>query len=366
MKPGKIIIFALAALLAAGCGTSKKASKTQRETTQSGDKPKKILYPKGSDHYADQAISPEDKKASRPKITFSETESAHVRIAGINPLPEGGILAVNLDRLGNEFCYPYNGRFLSDYGIRGQAMHTGIDIKTIPDDTVRAVLPGIVRMSKFYSSYGNIVVIRHYCGFETVYAHCSRNLVNVNDKVEAGDPVGLGGRTGRATTEHVHFEVRAAGEHIDPKRLLNIENRSLQKGMLFFQKLDGGLVAYSSQGELNSIKDSRWDVVADNRIPKTPVAPPGGVTPVPDQVPLPESVQETIKEKEEVTVRKAPTSGSGQQPGSAASKTYHTVQKGDTLYSISRKYSTTVKKLCELNGIKENSILSINQKIQVK
>lgn len=352
MRPIKIIVL-LAALTVAGCSTSKKASRTQDDTysSQKSGKSPRILYPKGQEPYASETLGDEDRRDSRPRIRFNDAESAHVRVAGINPLPESGVLAVNLDNLSKEFCYPYRGNFLSDYGMRGQAMHTGIDIKTAPNDTIRAALPGVVRMSKLYSSYGNIVVIRHYCGFETVYAHCSRNLVKVNDVVEAGDPVGLGGRTGRATTEHLHFEVRAAGEHIDPKKLLDTDGKRLHKGMLFFQKLDGDLIAYSSMEELNKIKDSKWDV-ADNRIPKTPVTLPGGEEP-----------------PRQITVKKSPVSDSGKSSGNAgkaSSSQYHVVKKGDTLYAISRKYSTTVNKLCQLNGIKENSVLSINQKIRVR
>lgn len=341
--------------MATGCSTSKKTSRST-DDIYSGQKTsgkKKVLYPKGQEPYASETTDREDRRGSRPKMQFNDAESAHVRVRGINPLPESGVLAVNLDQLRSEFSYPYKGKFLSDYGMRGQAMHTGIDIKTVPNDTIRAALPGVVRMSKLYSSYGNIVVIRHYCGFETVYAHCSRNLVKVNDAVEAGDPIGLGGRTGRATTEHLHFEVRAAGEHVDPKKLLDTDREALHSGMLFFQKLNDDLIAYSSADELNKIKDSQWEV-AQNPIPRTPVTPPGEEQP-----------------KEQITIQKSPTaSSSSQSSGNKATAssagTYHIVKKGDTLYAISRKYSTTVKKLCDLNGIRENSVLSINQKIRVK
>lgn len=334
--------------MAAGCGTSKKTTGSKGDKYPAKSKSDKILYPKGQDPYASETLGSEDRRDSRPKIKFNEAESAHVRVAGVNPLPESGVLAVNLDQLRKEFCYPYRGSFLSDYGMRGQALHTGIDIKTVPNDTIRAALPGVVRMSKLYGSYGNIIVIRHYCGFETVYAHCSRNLVKVNNVVEAGDPIGLGGRTGRASTEHLHFELRAAGEHVDPKRLLDIDKQGLQKGMLFFQKFDDELVAYSSMDELNKIKDSKWDV-AQNRIPKTPVNLPGQQEP-----------------PQQITVKKAPTSTNKSSNKASSGSKYHTVKKGDTLYAISRKYSTTVKKICALNGIKENSVLSINQKLRVK
>ena len=136
---------------------------------------------------------------ARPEMSFGETESANVRIPlrYNNPFPESGELVVPLCELETEFCYPYPGKLISPFGRRGRSNHTGIDIKAIPNDTIRAAMPGVVRMSKPYSGYGNLVVIRHYNGIETVYAHQSRNLVRVNDVVEAGDPIGLAGRTGR-------------------------------------------------------------------------------------------------------------------------------------------------------------------------
>ena len=155
---------------------------------------------------------------NRPEMTFGDLESANVRIPlkYNNPFPSSGELVLPLGEHENEFCYPYSGKLISPFGYRGSRMHTGIDIKAVPNDTVRAALPGVVRMSKYYSGYGNLVLIRHYNGIETVYAHNSKNLVRVNDAVEAGDPIALAGRTGRATTEHVHFEVRIASEPFNP------------------------------------------------------------------------------------------------------------------------------------------------------
>ena len=155
---------------------------------------------------------------NRPEMTFGDLESANVRIPlkYNNPFPSSGELVLPLGEHENEFCYPYPGKLISPFGYRGSRMHTGIDIKAVPNDTVRAALPGVVRMSKYYSGYGNLVLIRHYNGIETVYAHNSKNLVRVNDAVEAGDPIALAGRTGRATTEHVHFEVRIASEPFNP------------------------------------------------------------------------------------------------------------------------------------------------------
>ena len=125
-----------------------------------------------------------------PRMTFGETESANVRIPMSlnNPFPPSGELEIPLAELESDFCYPYPGKQISGFGYRGRSMHTGVDIKAVPNDTIRAAFSGVVRMSKPYSGYGNIIVIRHYNGMETAYAHNSRNLVTVNDVVKAGDP----------------------------------------------------------------------------------------------------------------------------------------------------------------------------------
>ena len=90
---------------------------------------------------------------NRPEMTFGDLESANVRIPlkYNNPFPSSGELVLPLGEHENEFCYPYPGKLISPFGYRGSRMHTGIDIKAVPNDTVRAALPGVVRMSKYYS-----------------------------------------------------------------------------------------------------------------------------------------------------------------------------------------------------------------------
>lgn len=76
---------------------------------------------------------------ARPEMSFGETESANVRIPlrYNNPFPESGELVVPLCELETEFCYPYPGKLISPFGRRGRSNHTGIDIKAIPNDTIR-------------------------------------------------------------------------------------------------------------------------------------------------------------------------------------------------------------------------------------
>jgi murein DD-endopeptidase MepM/ murein hydrolase activator NlpD len=134
-----------------------------------------------------------------------------------------------------EFSMPArNFSVISPYGMRGSRMHTGIDLKQTPNDTIFAVFDGIVRMAKPYSSYGNLIVIRHGNGLETIYSHLSKLFVHPIYRVKAGDPIGLAGRTGRATTEHLHFEIRFLYEHFDPNYLIDFENGNLRMERITF------------------------------------------------------------------------------------------------------------------------------------
>ncbi len=131
-----------------------------------------------------------------------------------------------------EYAFPLpNGKVISPYGGR-RKHHTGVDIKTCPNDTIVAAFDGIVRMAKPFAAYGNVIVIRHYNGLETVYSHNSKNFVKPGDRVQAGQPIALTGRTGRATTEHLHFEVRINGVHFNPNMIFNLAERKLQSKCL--------------------------------------------------------------------------------------------------------------------------------------
>ncbi|MCD8072481.1 MAG: peptidoglycan DD-metalloendopeptidase family protein [Alistipes sp.] len=341
-----------ALLVLAGCGTSRNASRsTAPDVEPREEMPRVILYPKGYEGEMEPFFPAEEYGEVLAGISFSGLETEHVRVKGVNPLPATGRLEIDLDALRGRFVYPYSGRFLSDFGMRSGRPHTGIDIKTIPDDTIRAVLPGVVRMSKNYSSYGNIVVIRHPHGFETVYAHCSKNLVGVNDKVQAGTPIGLAGRTGRATTEHLHFEIRVAGEPLDPKKMVDIEKEGLRGGMFYAEEVEGRVVAYNHPTELAAIKREIQQEASAGKEPPLSKTPPALVT-----------------EPVAVTPSGGPQGSQGNTAASASSgdARYHTVVKGDTLYAIARRYSTTVKELCRINNIKETDILSLGQKVRVK
>lgn len=133
------------------------------------------------------------------------------------------------------WAYPLPGaKVISPYG--GKRRHSGVDLKTRPNDEIVSAFNGIVTQSGPYYGYGNCIRIRHAYGFETLYSHQSKNLVKVGEKVKAGQVIGLTGRTGRATTEHLHFEVFFKGRRINPAVVFDHLNRQLQQTSLTLSK----------------------------------------------------------------------------------------------------------------------------------
>lgn len=131
-------------------------------------------------------------------------------------------------------CFPLPGaKVISPYAGR-RKHHSGVDLKTCANDTIISAFDGIVRLAKPYYAYGNVIVVRHYNGLETVYSHNSKNLVKPGDYVKAGQPIALTGRTGRATTEHLHFEVRVNGQHFNPNLVFDLQERKLNNQCLVF------------------------------------------------------------------------------------------------------------------------------------
>lgn len=164
------------------------------------------------------------------KPAFSQMEINHIRVATPGLFSHGKYHEIHLDSLSDEdYSFPLpNGKVISPYG-RNRSRHAGVDIKTHAKDTIRAAFAGVVRMSKPYSAYGNVIVIRHSTGLETVYSHQFKNFVKSGDIVKAGQPIGLTGRTGRASTEHLHFETRINGQHFNPNIIFDLQERALRR-----------------------------------------------------------------------------------------------------------------------------------------
>ena len=139
----------------------------------------------------------------------------------------------------SEFVHPIKGRVTSNYGYRPRfrRMHKGIDLGLSVGDTIVAAFDGKIRIAKFERrGYGYYLVIRHDNGLETVYGHLSRFLVKPNQYVKAGEPIALGGNTGRSTGAHLHFETRYLGIPINPAAIIDFENQVPHKDVFAFDK----------------------------------------------------------------------------------------------------------------------------------
>lgn len=138
------------------------------------------------------------------------------------------------DYVKSEWAYPLPGcHVISPYG--GARHHSGVDLKTRPNDNIYSAFDGVVTMSGVYFGYGNCIRIKHDNGLETLYGHQSRNLVKCGDKVKAGQLIGLTGSTGRATTAHLHFEMFYKGHRLNPSTIFDNANNSLQQVSLFIK-----------------------------------------------------------------------------------------------------------------------------------
>jgi murein DD-endopeptidase MepM/ murein hydrolase activator NlpD len=208
----------------------------------------------------------------------------------------------------NGFVAPYQGKVISKFGIRHGRMHTGTDIKLNSGDTVRCAFDGRVRLAKRFSGYGNLVLVRHNNGLETIYGHLKSIKVKVNDSIKAGDLVGLGGRTGRATCDHLHFETRLFGQPFDPAKYIDYDTFTLKSDKIYYA-------------------NKRFEI-------------------------------------DKANFKKKPTPAEAEI---LAEGTYrkHTIRKGDTLSGIAKKYHTTVKKICATNHITTKTTLKIGRVLKV-
>ena len=238
----------------------------------------------------------------------------------------------------SDFVFPCKNQtyVCSPYGMRSGRMHTGMDVKQKLGDSIVAAWDGVVRMaSKSYYAYGGTVVIRHANGLETLYSHLSALDVVENQVVKAGDLIGRAGRTGRATTEHLHFETRFLYEHFDPRTIIDFNTFSLSADTLFIRN-----------GKFKASKFSASDdiVVDSNDMASGTVQSASDTASVSQNPSKPQEIKTTTN----------------------ATPKFHIVKKGDTLYSIAKRYNTSVSRLCKLNNLTDAAILSIGQKLKLE
>ena len=239
-------------------------------------------------------------EGSESALLISELDSMEIYSPDILPgyFRQGSMSAGYLLSM---FSIPGNGNVISRFGPRSGRMHTGTDIKMAKGDTIFAAFDGIITRSKYYHGYGNMIVIDHGNKLETCYAHLSGYLVRNGESVKMGDPIGLAGATGRATTSHLHFEIREDDKPYDPELVFDFEKGATR-----------GQVA-----EMNNLAELHKELRNAGY-----------------------SVNQPVSQK-------------------------YIVRPGDSLYKISHRTKTTIKALCMLNDLKETTVLQIGQVLHV-
>lgn len=224
----------------------------------------------------------------------------------------------------SEFAMPCPGYVTSPYGYRRRFRreHKGIDLKLQTGDTVYAAFDGRVRLTNFERrGYGYYVIVRHPNGLETVYGHLSRFLVKPDQDVKAGEPIALGGNTGRSFGSHLHFETRFMGIPINPAAIFDFANQTVHTDTYTFDK--------------NTYKRARnFDPAANE--------------------------QYASKYRASRPASQSATASSGSR-----SRNY-TVRRGDTLSRIASRNGVTVRQLCKLNGLTTKSKLQPGKKLRLR
>ena len=217
-----------------------------------------------------------------------------------------------------DFYMPTPSRVItSNFGSRWGRQHKGLDIKVYIGDTIRAAFSGKVRVVKNEGArkgYGKYIVIRHPNGLETIYGHLSKQLVAENQEVRAGEPIALGGNTGRSTGSHLHFETRLCGVALNPAIMFDFVNQDIVDDFYMFHR-----DSYEHDGRMATLLRG-----ANGK---------NGYDPA---------------------MVNSPNMGKSRDMASAGSTRYHKVRKGETLSTIARKHGTTVKAICHLNRISKN------------
>ncbi|HET6245843.1 MAG: peptidoglycan DD-metalloendopeptidase family protein [Bacteroidetes bacterium] len=134
------------------------------------------------------------------------------------------------------YIHPHKGKVSSNFGRRDGKNHNGIDISLRTGEPVLSAFDGKVRIARNHGGYGNVVVVRHYNGLETLYAHLHKIKVKPGQEIAAGQLVGLGGNTGRSTGSHLHFEVRFKGKPLNPNHLINFSEKQLKHEAIVLNK----------------------------------------------------------------------------------------------------------------------------------
>lgn len=213
-------------------------------------------------------------------------------------------------------------RVNSEFGQRRRRYHYGIDLKIERGDTVVSSLGGMVRIAQDKNKrkgYGYFVVIRHFNGLETFYAHLDEVLVKPDQMVTSGEIIGLAGNTGRSTGPHLHYELRYQGRPINPRDAIDFDSTLNVKNETLY---------LTAENFIYPKKSSKVKKASTNN-----------------------NTTNTTKSTSNVS-------------SNLTSKGVWTVQSGHTLGHISEKTGTSISKLCELNGITRKTTLRVGKKLK--
>jgi murein DD-endopeptidase MepM/ murein hydrolase activator NlpD len=182
------------------------------------------------------AVSRAPSGRSAPQRAAPPARIRRVARTASAPMPATLVLSVpEFTSTAPAFLWPVEGTLTSTFGRRTLGWHRGIDVMAPAGTAVVAAAPGLVVASSWQDRYGRVVKVAHENGFVSVYAHNAENLVDIGDWVAAGQTIARVGRTGRATAEHVHFEIRHDGLAYNPLFLLPEPPRMVQ-----VQEMDTG------------------------------------------------------------------------------------------------------------------------------
>ncbi len=189
-------------------------------------------------------------------------ESTVFQITPDCEFPDTQIIKIESDSLGI-YHHPKVGPVNSKFGWRDGKMHKGIDINLHKGDAIVAAFDGMVRIAHAKGAFGNVIIIRHYNGLETVYAHLSKIKVKPGQIVLAGQLIGLGGNTGRSSGPHLHFEVRFKGQALNPSSIISLTVNKTVNDSIVIKKSRYGICAYPSNATLHTIeRGDTWYEVA--------------------------------------------------------------------------------------------------------
>jgi murein DD-endopeptidase MepM/ murein hydrolase activator NlpD len=153
------------------------------------------------------------------------------------------------------FAPPVEGIVTSGFGWRDSAQHQGMDIELRKGDAVSCAFDGMVRVAERTSSgYGNVVIVRHFNGLETLYGHLYKIKVKPGDFVYAGQTLGLGGSTGRSTGAHLHFETRYKGVAINPRYFISFDSHTLLAEHVELKRFRWGYSAFAADSDVYTIQ----------------------------------------------------------------------------------------------------------------